>query len=90
MYLNRLPVYRQKFLILIKTDVAPIPNASRSVIEVIVIEMPLFLSMHFILSLTVDSGKDGAPAIPDIKMNMSSIPIPKMENIFSVYFPFIR
>lgn len=65
-----------------KTEEAPIPNARRSVIEVIVIEMPLFLSIHLTLSLTVTveapSVRDGASAIPDININMSSMPIPKM------------
>ena len=60
-----------------KTDVAPIVKANKSVIDVMVIATPLFWSMYFILSLIDDAVvKDGPSAIPDIKMNMSSIPIP--------------
>lgn len=66
----------QKFLMLMNTDVAPIKKASKSVIDVIVMATPHFLSMNCILSLTEATGKGGASAIPDINMNMSSIPMP--------------
>lgn len=61
---------------LTKTDVAPMVNASKSVIDVIVIATPLFFIMNFILSFIVAFVRSGASAIPDISMNMSSIPIP--------------
>lgn len=60
-----------------KTEVAPTPNAKRFVIEVIVIDIPLFPSILFILSSTFTSNRDRASAIPDIKTNISSMPIPK-------------
>lgn len=59
-----------------KTEVAPTKNAKMFVTEVIVMEIALFLNMHFILSSTDISERDGASAIPDIKINISSIPIP--------------
>lgn len=65
----------QKFLTLMKTELAPIENARKSVIEVIAI--PLVLIMKLIRSETLDFSMDSASAIPDIKMKTSSIPIPK-------------
>lgn len=59
-----------------KTDVAPIVKASRSVMDVIVMATPLFFNMYFILSFIDAVERDGASAIPDIKMNISSIPMP--------------
>ena len=68
----------QQFLMLTYLDVAPIPKASKFVKEVIVMDIPLFLNIIIILSSTEISRRDGASAIPDIKRNMSSIPIPEM------------
>lgn len=59
-----------------KTDVAPTQNAKMLVTEVIVMEIALFLNMLFILSSTEISERDCDSAIPDIKINISSIPIP--------------
>jgi hypothetical protein len=77
----------QKFRILLNTDDAPTPKARKSVIDVIVMATALFCIMKRILSLIGSSGvsfildKDGASAIPDIKINISSIPMPaKVEN----------
>lgn len=67
----------QKFLTLMKTELAPIENARKSVIEVMVIAIPLVLIMKLIRSETLDFSMDSASAIPDIKMKTSSIPIPK-------------
>lgn len=67
----------QKFLTLMKTELAPIENARKSVIEVMVIAIPLVLIMKQIRSETLDFSMDSASAIPDIKMKTSSIPIPK-------------
>lgn len=61
------------------TEVAPIPNARRSVTDVMVIDIPLVLSMLFILSSIDAFDRDGAPAIPDIRINMSSIPIAEKQ-----------
>lgn len=66
----------QNVLMLTKTEVAPMVNASKSVIDVIVMATPLFFIMNFILSFIVAVVMAGASAIPDISMNMSSIPIP--------------
>jgi hypothetical protein len=68
----------QKFLMLMNTDDAPIANASRFVMDVMLIATPVFFSMCFILSSTDATDNDGASAIPDIKINMSSMPIPRI------------
>lgn len=72
----------QKFLTLMKTELAPIENARKSVIEVMVIAIPLVLIMKQIRSETLDFSMDSASAIPDIKMKTSSIPIPKKYKNF--------
>lgn len=75
----------QKFLTLMKTELAPIENARKSVIEVMVIAIPLVLIMKQIRSETLDFSMDSASAIPDIKMKTSSIPIPKKyKNLQSI------
>lgn len=61
---------------LTKTEVAPTVNASKSVNDVIVMATPLFFIIYFILSSIEAVVKDGASAIPDMSINMSSIPIP--------------
>lgn len=66
----------QNALMLTNIDVAPMVNASKSVIDVIVIATPLFFDMNFILSFIVAVVRAGASANPDISMNMSSISIP--------------
>lgn len=66
----------QNSLMLTKTDVAPTVNASKSVNDVIVMATPLFFIINFILSSIEAVVKDGASAIPDMSINMSSIPIP--------------
>lgn len=72
----------QKFLTLMKTELAPIENARKSVIEVMVIAIPLVLIMKLIRSETLDFSMDSASAIPDIKIKTSSIPIPKNIEMF--------
>jgi hypothetical protein len=65
----------------LNTEDAPTTKASKSVNDVIVMATALFCIIKIILSLmdTLDSG--GASAIPDIRMNISSIPIPaKIED----------
>lgn len=72
----------QKLRILLNTEVAPITKARRSVRDVIVMAIPLFCIMKTTLSIIEDFDNGGASAIPDISMNISSIPIPKI--FFSV------
>lgn len=59
---------------------APTPNARRSVTDVMVIDIPLVLSMLFILSSIDAFDRDGAPAIPDIRINMSSILLKSIQH----------
>lgn len=66
------------------TEVAPTPNARRSVTDVMVIDIPLVLSMLFILSSIDAFNRDGAPAIPDININMSSMPIAEKHTILYI------
>jgi hypothetical protein len=73
---NALPVYMQKSLMLLNTDDAPTTKASKSVNDVMVIATALFCIMKITLPFMDISDKGGASAIPDIKMNISSIPIP--------------
>lgn len=64
---------------LTNTADAPMMNAIRSVTDVIVMATPLFFIMKAIRSSTVEEETGGASAIPDRRINMSSIPMPRKE-----------
>lgn len=70
-------MYIQNILMLTNTADAPMMNASMSVKDVMVIAMPLFFNINAIRSSIVAEDIGGASAIPDKRINMSSIPMPK-------------
>lgn len=71
----QVPVYQEKFRTAGNTDEAPAQNAMTSVSDVIVMAIPLVLIV-FPIRDSISSLLDVA-ASPDIKINMSSTPIPK-------------
>lgn len=71
---------------LTNTAEAPMMNAIMSVTDVIVMATPPFFNMKAIRSSTVDSERGGAPAIPDSRINISSIPMPRRQNQTMLYF----
>ena len=76
--IHYLPVYHERFLTLGNTLVAPAQKAMTSVIDVIVIAIPLVLIVCPIRVST--SSLLEVPASPDKSTNMSSTPIPKYRN----------
>lgn len=70
---------------LTNTADAPMMNASMSVKDVMVIAMPLFFNINAIRSSIVDEDIGGALAIPDKRINMSSIPMPKKYTHTYIY-----
>lgn len=78
-------MYIQNILMLTNTADAPMMNASMSVKDVMVIAMPLFFNINAIRSSIVDEDIGGASAIPDKRINMSSIPMPKKYTHIYIY-----
>lgn len=70
---------------LTNTADAPMMNASMSVKDVMVIAMPLFFNINAIRSSIVAEDIGGASAIPDKRINMSSIPMPKKYTYIYIY-----
>ena len=72
-----LPVKTQKFLTLLKVEIAPQAKAMMFVREVIVMATPLIFIMVPILFFTLL--ENPACISPDSRINMSSTPIPRMH-----------